>query len=323
MRRIPREQTQLFFDRHIAPVVSVTPGERVVVETADSLCGIVKSEADTFAHFDDVLERLGSACPVTGPIYVDGARAGDCVAIKIHEIAPAPVTGTGWTAVIPGLGALTHDQGYSLQPSLEPRTTICSVEGGHVTFPVDGRDVRIDAHPFVGTLGVAPARERRLSFSQSREYLGDVDIPQIGPGTTVILPAHVDGGLVSLGDVHAAQGDAEVTGAAIEVEADVEVTFEVRDRDEAEYIRLPIVETDEWVGAVAGFQGVHLGDCIRAAFVDLVQRLVRYHGYTIEGAYQLLGQVGRVQVGNMIDPFYSALAYVERRYVDRAEGVTE
>lgn len=295
---------------------SVKPGERVVVETADSLCGLIKSEVDTFMHFDEILDRLGSACPVTGPLYVEGARAGSCVAITIHDIDAAPVTGTGWTAVIPGLGALVHDQGYSLQPAIEPRTSICSVRDGVITMPVDGRDIRIQAHPFIGTAGVAPPMERRISFSQSREYLGDVDIPQFAPGSTLVLPAHIDGGLVSIGDVHAAQGDAEITGAAVEVEADVELSIEFLDADAAQYVRLPILETRDWIGAIAGFQGVHLGDCVRAAFVDLAKRLSRYHGFSEIGAYQLLGQVGRVQVGNMIDPFYSALAYIERQYLD-------
>jgi amidase len=315
LRRITRDRTQLFFDRDIEPVASVTAGERIVVETADSLCGLVKSEADTFSHFDEILDRLGGACPVTGPLYVEGARAGACIAVSIHRIEPAPVTGTGWTAVIPGLGALVHDQGYTLQPPVQPRTTICRVHDGVITMPVDGREVSIRAHPFIGTAGVAPPRERRISFSQSRDYLGDVDIPQLGPGATLLLPVHVDGALLSLGDVHAAQGDAEITGAAVEVEADVELSVEVVEADQAQFVSLPILETSDWIGAIAGFQGVHLGDCVRAAFVDLARRLSRHHGFTEVGAYQLLGQVGRVQVGNMIDPFYSALAYVERRYV--------
>jgi amidase len=314
-RRVARNNTQLFFGHAIEPVATISPGERVVVETADSLCGIVKSEADTFSHFDEVMDRLGSACPVTGPLYVEGAEAGSCVAITVHDIEPAPTTGTGWTAVIPGLGALVHDQGYTLQPPIKPRTTICKVHGGLVTMAVDDKEVAIPARPFVGTMGVAPSMERRISFSQSHEYLGDVDIPQLGPRATLVLRSYVDGALVSLGDVHAAQGDAEITGAAIEVEADVELSIEVLDPEEAEFVRLPILETDEWIGAIAGFQGVHLADCVRAAFVDLVRRLVRFHGFSEAGAYQLLGQVGRVQVGNMIDPFYSALAYVERRYV--------
>ncbi len=316
LERIGRDNTQFFFDRDIEPVASIAPGRRYVVETADSLCGVIKSEHDTFAHFDDVMDRLGGACPVTGPLYVESATVGSCIAVRFEDIVPAPVTGTGWTALIPGLGALVHDQGYTLQPSIEPRSTICTVTRDEIVLPLDGRDVRIRPHPFLGTVGVAPPKERRISFSQSRDYLGDVDIPQISPGATLILPAHVDGALLSMGDAHAAQGDAEITGAAIEVEADVTFSVDVMERDEARFVQLPVVKTDDWVGCVAGFQGVHLADCVRAGFVDLVRRLVRFHSFTESGAYQLLGQVGRVQVGNLIDPFYSVLTYVDRKYIE-------
>lgn len=314
--RVTREKTQLLFDREIEPVASVSPGRTLVVETVDSLCGLVKSELDTFSHLDEVLERLGGACPVTGPLYVEGAQAGACVAITIEGIVAAPVSGSGWTALIPGLGALVHDQGYTLQPPIEPRSTTCSVDQDAIVLCLDGRDVRIPARPFVGTLGVAPPVERRMSWSQSRDYLGDVDIPQLGPGSTLILPCHVDGAMISLGDVHAAQGDAEITGCAVEVDADVALSVRVLDADEAGYVRLPILETEEWIGCIAGFQGVNIADCIRAGFVDLVRRLARFHGFTEAAAHQLLGQVGKVQIGNLLDPFYSALVYVERRYVE-------
>ena len=315
MKRIPRTATQLFFDRDIAPVAEVEPGEQVVVETADSLCGLVKSEKDVFNHIDEVFERIGGACPVTGPIYVRGATPGMCVAMTIQEMVPAPVTGKGWTAVIPGWGALVHDQGYTLQPPVRPVTTICEVSDGEVVVPLDGREVTIVARPFLGTAGVAPARERRLSLSQSREYLGDVDIPELGKGATLILPVHIEGALLSIGDAHAVQGDAEITGVAVEVEADVTLTFRPLERNEAEFVRLPILETEDWIGCIAGFQGVSLADCVRAAYVDLVRRLQRYHGFSENGAYQLLGQVGNVRIGNMIDPFYSALVAVDRRYL--------
>jgi acetamidase/formamidase len=154
-----------------------------------------------------------------------------------------------------------------------------------------------------------------MSLSQSPEYLGDVDVPEVAAGATLILPVHAEGALVSLGDAHAAQGDGEVTGVAVEVEADVTVSFRVLEREEAEWVRLPVLETEEWIGAIAAFQGVGLTGCVRAAYLDLVRRLSRYRGFTESEAYRLLGQVGRVRVGNMIDPFYSALVTVERRFL--------
>jgi amidase len=84
----------------------------------------------------------------------------------------------------------------------------------------------------------------------------------------------------------------------------------------AGFVALPQLDTAEAIGSLAGLHGAELTSCARAAYTDLVERLHRRHGFTRTDAYQLLGQAGRLQVGNMIDPFYSVLATVERRYLE-------
>lgn len=313
-KRFTRDITHFFFDRTLEPIGTVAPGETFIVETADSLCGLIKSERDVFHSFAALLERVGGANPVTGPIAIDGCRAGDWVAVTILDIVPAPRTGRGWTMLIPGWGGLTHER-YSVQDSLPPRTVVGDVDADLVHLELDGRRVEIPTRPFIGTLGLAPASERRATLSQSPDYLGDVDIPGLRPGATLVLRAQVDGGLLFVGDVHAVQGDAEITGVAIEVEADVRLKVAVVPAGEAGYGRLPTLETPERLGVIAAFGGVPLTSCVRAGYADLCGRLQRYHGYSREGAYMLLGQVGRVSVGNMIDPFYSCLVEIDRKYL--------
>jgi acetamidase/formamidase len=315
MKRFSRTATQMFFDREIEPVGSVRPGESFVVETADAVCGLIRTDSDVLSSFDELLDRLGGANPVTGPIHVEGARPGDCIAVTFEDLVVAPTTGTGWTTIIPGWGGLTHDRGYTILDSLAPRSAICRIEDGEARFGVDGREVRVPVEPFLGTVGVAPKLERRMSLSQSAEYLGDADIRAVGVGSTLILPVHVDGALLALGDAHAAQGEGEVTGIAVEVEADVRLRVEVLSGEQAQYGRFPMLETEEWVGVIVGQQGVPLTACVQAGYVDLCRRLERYHGFTREGAYTLLGQVGRVRIGNMVDPFYSCLVTLPRRYL--------
>lgn len=315
LRRFQRTETHMFFDRDIEPAGSVRSGEIFVVETADAICGLIKSESDVLQSFDELLERIGGANPVTGPIFVEGAQSGDCVAVTFEEITVAPTTGTGWTTLIPGWGGLTHDRGYTILDPLPPRSVICQVEEQEVQLTLDGKTTRIPVAPFLGTIGVAPKMERRMSLSQSAEYLGDADIPAVGVGAKLILPVHVDGALLSMGDAHAAQGDGEITGIGVEVEADVRLRVEVLSGDEAQYGRFPMLETQEWVGVLVGQQGISLTSCIQAGYVDLCRRLRRYHGYGREAAYILLGQVGRVRIGNMIDPFYSCLVSIPRKYL--------
>jgi acetamidase/formamidase len=315
VRRFSSASTTLFFDPRAEPLGVLEPGERVVVETADSLCGIAKAEAPRGYAIDDVLDRLGGACPLTGPFAVRGARAGQVLAVHVHDVRARPPVGTAWTGVFRGFGALTRE-GYTLQEPLEPVTTLLPYEDGVAHLPAGGRRIAIPLHPFLGTIGVAPRWERRMSFSQSTEYLGDVDLPQITAGATLVLPVNVDGALLALGDAHGAQGDGEITGAAVEIEAEAELSVRVHDAEEAGFVALPQLNTDDRLGSIAALQGVPLGECARAAYVDLVHRLEHHHGLPLRDAYQLLGQVGRLHVGNMIDPFYSVLATIDRRYLE-------
>ena len=314
LRRVSRDQVSLFFDARAEPVVEVGAGERFVVETADSLCGLVKREAPKGFAIDDVLGRLGGACPVTGPVYVTGATPGGVLEVHIDEVRPVPAAGQAWTGVFTGFGALSSDA-FSIQAPLEPVTTLVRYDMEAAVLEAGGRTVRVPLRPFLGTVGVAPARERRLSFSQSPEYLGDVDLPDLTSGATLVLPVHADGALLALGDAHAAQGDGEITGAAIEIEAEAELRCVPRDAEEAGFTGLPQLNTADSIGSIAGLQGNDLTDCARAAYRDLLLRLTRYYGLPQREAYMLLGQVGKLQVGNMIDPFYSVLASIDRRYL--------
>ena len=310
-----RDRTTLFFDPDAEPIAEITDGERFTVHTADSICGLWRQFPAGGMHIDEVVETLGGACPLTGPFSIAGAERGQVIEVEIHEVRPDPDEGVGWNGVFHGFGALSTDQ-YGLQESVGSEVREIPYSAGKARVEVAGRPREIGLHPFLGTIGVAPPRERRMSFSQGPEYLGDVDQPGVGPGATLVLPVNVDGALLSLGDAHAAQGDGEITGVALEIEAVAELTVRVSDRDSTGYMGLPQLNTRDTIGSIAGYQGVNLGDCARAAYADLARRLMARYGFTKLEAYELLGLVGRLQVGNMIDPFYSVVASVGREYVE-------
>jgi amidase len=314
MRRFSRAHTTLFFDPRAEALAEVASGERILVETTDSLCGIAKARAPRGMHIDELLEAIGGACPLTGPFFVPEAQAGGALEIEIHQLDVWPGDGAGWTAVLGGFGALSHER-YSLGSQHEPETSLVPYAEGIARFPCRNGHVNVEMAPFLGTVGVAPRRERRMTFSQSPEYLGDVDLPALRPGATVVLPVNVDGALVSFGDAHGAQGSGEITGAALEIEADVQLTVTAREREQVGFVALPQINTADSIGSVAGFEGVPLADCARAAYVDLIHRLERFHDYRRSEAYQLLSLVGRLEVGNMIDPFYSVRASVGGEYL--------
>jgi acetamidase/formamidase len=305
VRRFSRERTTLYLDPAAEPLAEIAAGERIVVETADSLCGLAKARAPRGMHIDDVVEELGGACPLTGPFFVAGATAGDVLEVAIHRVDPAG--DEGWTGIFDGFGALGD--------VADPEIRVVAHDGRVARFPCRGGHAEVPLAPFLGTVGVAPRRERRMTFSQSPEYLGDVDVPALAAGATLVLPVNVDGALVAFGDVHGAQGAGEITGAALEIEADVELTMRPRERAAAGFVALPQINTADAIGSVAGYQGLPLGDCARAAYGDLLDRLERFHGYARAEAYELLSVAGRLDVGNMIDPFHSVMASIERRYL--------
>lgn len=312
--RVRRDQLHFHFDSKQPPVLSVKSGERVIFETEDAHCGSIRSESFVYKSLAEVFQKLGGANPVSGPVFVEGAKAGGCIAVEILSIKAAPVWGHGYTVLTPGLGGLVSS--YTLMEPLEPRTIIAKVEDGQVKLPAKRGIVSLPLHPFLGTIGVAPAGERRLSYYHHPEFLGNVDCPDNGAGATLVLPANVDGALLSMGDAHAVQGDGEITGAAIEIQADVEVRVTAMTREQAKYADLPQVNTPDFIGSIAAFGGVNLGDTVRAAYIDLVKRLERYCGFSRVEAYEMVGQVGSIRIGQVVDPLYAVVAKIERRFIE-------
>jgi amidase len=291
--------------------MEVEPGDPVVVDTLDATGGLIKSEDDVIESIDDLIAQLGGLNYVVGPIYVKGVRAGDILRVTVLDIDPAPETHRGFIAVTPGFGALISDNGRGLSSGIKPSTTICAVTRDGVTLPFRSGTVRLPCRPFIGTIGVAPTYERRMTLSQSPNYLGDLDIPNLCAGSTIHVRANHDGGLLSLGDVHAAQGDGEVGGIAVEIAARVTIKIDVTPRGETLMNRLPILVDDGKVGVVAAFQGLPTSLCVRSAAVELAEMLVRLGMSTAE-AIQYLSAAAHVRLGNMFEPFYSAYVYVDR-----------
>ena len=104
--RLLRDQCHLFFDPNEPPQIRVPPGTRLVVETEDAHMGSIRTEQDVYPTLASVFERLGGANPVTGPIYVEGVKTGDCVTVTIEDIVPGAVQGQGYTVLSQGLGGL-------------------------------------------------------------------------------------------------------------------------------------------------------------------------------------------------------------------------
>ena len=196
------------WDNSFAPAERVAPGSTIEFQCLDSSGGQLKADSTVadIAKLD-----FAQINPVTGPIFVEGAEPGDALKVTIEMFKPS---GFGWTANIPGFGLLADD-------FKEPALNIWKYDAASLEPALFGKNARVPLKPFAGTIGNAPAEMGHHSVVPPRRVGGNLDIRDLAAGTTLYLPVEVAGALFSVGDTHAAQGDGEVCGTAIESPMDV------------------------------------------------------------------------------------------------------
>ena len=243
----------------IEPIVEVDPGDTVIYETRDAVDGQLNSHSTVTDVGNLDLNRVH---PLSGPVFVKGAEPGDLLEARLVTIEADPWEQWGYTVEIPGFGFLRDD-------FPDPYIVHWRLQGNEYAESDQLPGVRIRCNPFPGTFGLAPSADLRqraqdreaalverggfalppepagavpaddviaregLRTVPPRETGGNIDIKQTTPGVTYLLPVYVDGGLVSTGDVHYAQGDCEACGTAIEIRCRLHVRFGLR-KGEAE-----------------------------------------------------------------------------------------
>lgn len=298
--RVARDCQRYDFSADAKEALRVPSGSVVVFETLDCFSNKLTTASQRYSTEGDLLPEIGAYNPVSGPVYIEEARPGDVLAVTIRKIvlgtaAPFAVTtifGTGSryvSAAVPGLPP-------------EGDTRICPImAGGQVEFPTVRGSLRLPARPMVGTIGTAPASGSVASLLYDADHGGNVDCPLVTVGSVVYLPVNVPGGLLSLGDIHALMGDAEITGTALETSGDVTVTVDVLPAG-AHPLTRPHVDTPRMVGTIGCTAGAGLERNLETAMLELHQRLLTEHRLEAADAYQLIGATLRVVVGQCVAP---------------------
>jgi len=280
--------------------------------------GIV--ETNTLDCFGDVLQKPGDTLsmvqgdnPLTGPFYVEGAEPGDTLAVKILDLQVDSNQGVG--AFGPGFGALNATNYTAmLGPALPEKIWYYPIDHVSNTAMFRALDskfsVSIPLHPFFGCIGVAPAGGEARSSIVPAEFGGNMDSPEASVGNTVYFPVNVAGALLYVGDGHAAMGDGEIAGTAIEVPLRARFQVSVI---KGQTIRWPRFENDQSIMTVGAYRPVD--DALRIAFTELVRWIHHDYGLSEMDAYELLTKVGRVRLSEMVDPNYVVVASVEKRYL--------
>lgn len=286
------------WDNTLAPAERVEPGSTILFHCHDSSAGQL-GPSSTVADVGTL--DFGKINPVSGPIYVEGAEAGDALKISIESFAPRVIGGGGfgWTANIPGFGLLA-DQ------FLEPALHIWKYDTATLAPAMFGREGRVPLKPFAGTIGNAPAERGHHSVVPPRRVGGNLDIRDLAAGTTLYLPVDVAGALFSVGDTHAAQGDGEVCGTAIESPMDVVLTLDLVKGANLKTPRFttpgPVTNHLDAKGyEVTTGIGPDLMSAARDAVAAMVDLLCCQRQMAAVDAYMLVSTCGDLRISEVVD----------------------
>jgi formamidase len=322
----------------LTPLARIEAGELIDADMRNGL-DLPVTESTTSSDFAAMDLALGH--PLTGPFFVEGAEPGDYLEIEIHAVT---TVGLGFTAIIPGVGLLSAEFD-------EPFLVKWHIEDGVASSP-DIPGVVIPGRPFLGVVGVAPSRQRLQEISEReaevvnrggtalaptpvgsvpsggsaaaeglrtippRETGGNMDIRHHGAGSRVTLPVDVPGALLSIGDVHFAQGDGESCGVAIE--ADGRATISCRVKKAADSTWRPRNPFYEFVGvdtreesyiATTGIPVTSDGRnadldvycAAQQALRELVDYLEEVRGYTRAQAYVVVSVAADLQISSIVN----------------------
>ena len=298
---IHKEHSHYGWDNSLEPTLRVEPGATVTFETVDSSGGQLspQSTVEDVATLD-----FAKVNPVTGPVFIEGAEPGDALKVSIKELRPS---GWGWTANIPGFGLLAED-------FTEPYLKLWTLDSADTASFLDGINVPLKAFP--GTIGVAPAQPGQHSVVPPRVCGGNMDARDLTAGTTLYLPVQVAGALFSVGDTHAAQGDGEVCGTAIESPMEITLSFEIV---KGANLRAPQFETPGPVTRHLDSKGYFVttgvqSDLLSAAR-DAVSAMIEHLGKTYdlspEDAYLLSSVACDLRISEIVDvPNYLVSFYL-------------
>ncbi|MCC6708766.1 MAG: acetamidase/formamidase family protein [Gammaproteobacteria bacterium] len=281
------------WDNTNAPRLSIAPGESIEFQALDASDGQLnpQSVADDLSRLD-----FARVNPVVGPVYIDGAAPGDVIKVTLLDFTPS---GWGWTGNIPGFGLLAEEfpapHLHHWHYDVTSRTPALYGPGG-----------RVPLKPMCGTIGLAPAEAGHHSIVPPRRVGGNMDIRDLAAGTELYLPVEVAGGLFSLGDAHAAQGDGEICGTAIETACSIAAKFELIKNTPLATPRFttpgPVSRHLDGAGyEVTTGIGPDLMVAARDALRNMIDVLSAQHGMAAIDAYMLCSVCGDLRISEIVD----------------------
>ncbi|MBO0822843.1 MAG: acetamidase/formamidase family protein [Actinobacteria bacterium] len=292
-----------------APVARIAPGTILELFTEDCFAGRVRGKDDLVSQVCE----FPFLNPQTGPFYVEGAEPGDTLAVHFISVEPA----RDWAAstTVPLFGALTSTHlTATLQDPLPEVVWIWELDRAAGLCRFTARDSEFAAdlplNPMHGTVGVAPANLEVRSALVPDAFGGNMDTPEMRAGVTCYLGVNVAGGLLSIGDGHARQGEGETCGVAVECAMNTVLAVDLIKGVATPWPRL---ESDTHIMSTGSARP--LENAFRIAQTDLVQWVAELTGMSVLDAYQFTSQAVEAPLANVVDTNYTSVAKLRKDWL--------
>jgi len=289
------------WDNSLEPIAEVDSGQIVTYEITEASGG----QFHKHSTVEDVKNLdFSKINPTAGPVYIKGAEPGDTLEVEMLDFRQLD---WGWTALIPGFGLLSED-------FPEPAIKTFDLTKPNTTEFLDGIDIFLN--PFPGTAGVALPEPGHFNIVPPRKNGGNMDVRYLTRGTKLYLPVWVEGALFSIGDTHAAQGDGEVCGTAIEASMEATIRFTLHKGKTIQEPRFeipgpPTPEADSRGYYVTTGHGENLYEAAQNAIRYMIEHLVKTYKMTEQEAYMLCSLTVDLKISEIVNmPNYLVSAFL-------------
>lgn len=294
---VPEQFYTTFSGAH--PVaLKIRSGDRVITKTIDA------SGMDWNGNM-----VAGRSNPETGPFFIEGAETGDMIKVRFEKIETNRKTAFSGSLLAP----------YTVDPAAIAERI--DREAKRVTWIIDKSrnrarledesiqpgNIELGLSPMLGCVGVAPDRKQAISTSTPGNYGGNMDYASVIAGATVMLPVFEPGALLFIGDGHARQGQGELVGSGLETSMDVVFSVELVKK---KAIAWPRLENETYIMTLGSARP--LGEALQHANSELQRWLMADYGYTERGAQLLMGQAAELEIANVVDPNFTAVAKIRK-----------
>lgn len=289
---------ELYFTSRVPPVLHIAPGDTVKTWSVGADGIDPKGE-----------RRSPGGNPQTGPFYVDGAMPGDTLVVRLIRLRTNRNWAVSGSSVMGNAVEPFHLAGLKWTEGFNSRWTIDAAAGVArlQTPPASLQDFTVPLKPMLGCVAVAPGQEWAIRTTDSGRFGGNMDYNQIVEGTTIYLPVNHPGALLFVGDGHAAQGDGELTGDALETSMDIEFTVDVI---EGKNVGHPLAENDEFLISIG--IGGSLDQALQMATSGMLRWLERDYKLAASEAAIVVGFAMKYDVVDLVGTQVSIAAKVPK-----------